>query len=387
MYLTCPNCQTVYTVRAAMLKEGQGEVRCGACHTLFNALDHLSDELPEEVGHEEPSPPEASATPPAAASVDDTLDHALDDTLDDLLDDSPLEPPDPPPADLFAKLEQESFDAEPDSVAGPDSSSDAQPVVAAEPDAALTRDAASEPEPEAPPRADSVAAPEPEPEHEREPGPELETESEREAALGSSPETAPPPERASPSEPTLSPRALSEAEIPAALSADWRSMQHDARAPRRNVGMMFLAVLLLVALAGQYVWFEPRDLVSRFPQAAGVVDHFCRYAGCILPPRSDPTRIQILNRDVRAHPRFEGALLVRATISNAAPWPQPFPRLRFRLYDVNGATIASRIFQPREYLSETPSPDAELAPAQPLQVALELLAPEETAVSFEFSFL
>ena len=54
MYLTCPNCETVYTVRAAMLKEGQGEVRCGACHTLFNALDHLSDELPEQLAREEP---------------------------------------------------------------------------------------------------------------------------------------------------------------------------------------------------------------------------------------------------------------------------------------------------------------------------------------------
>lgn len=151
--------------------------------------------------------------------------------------------------------------------------------------------------------------------------------------------------------------------------------------------MLSLAIVLLLALAAQYMWFEPRDLVARFPQTSTFVDRFCRLAGCIVEPRRDPSRIQMLSRDVRAHPRFEGALLVTATFSNAAPWPQPFPRLRFSLYDVNGETIAARVFEPREYLAGALPPDADLPPAQPLQVALELLAPEEAAVSFEFSFL
>ena len=100
-----------------------------------------------------------------------------------------------------------------------------------------------------------------------------------------------------------------------------------------------------------------------------------------------PDRIRIVSRDVRAHPRYEGALLVTATFSNAAPWPQPFPRMRFSLYDVNGQTIAARVFEPAEYLGGVLPADAPLPPGRPVQVALEMLAPEEAAVSFEFTFL
>lgn len=243
MYLTCPDCKTVYAVRAAMLREGQGEVRCGVCRTVFNGLDYLVDELPED------------ATVQAG-------------------------------------------------VAG------TQPVAA--------------------PRAAGV--------------------------------------------------------VPDVLRGDDERDGSPSPAAR-NTGLWAASLVLLLAIAFQYLWFAPQDLSMRFPQVGGLVARFCHAAGCMQRATRDPDRIRMISRDVRAHPRLEGALLVTATFSNSATWAQPFPALRFSLYDVNGATIAARTFTPSQYLAGVLPADAALPPGQPVQVALELLAPEEAAVSFEFEFL
>ncbi len=246
MYLTCPNCHTVYAARAAMLKEGQGEVRCGVCQSVFNALDYLSDELPAGRAPIRSSPGTA--------------------------------------------------------------------------------------------RAGSAAAP---------------------ARRGRSP----------------------------ARDFDGEALAEPSDAPARELGLWLIALVLLAGLAFQYVWFAPEDLARRFPMLGSSVEAFCLEAGCMLESRRAPERVRMLARDVRAHPRYEGALLVTATFSNSAPWPQPFPRVRLRLYDVNGQTIAERTFRPTEYLQRVLTSDATLASGRPLQIALEMLAPEEAAVSFEFDFL
>ena len=242
MYLTCPGCETVYVVRAAMLRDGQGEVRCGTCRTVFNGLDYLVDELPENA----PEPTD-SAAPDRPASVGDTLPDVLHD--------------------------------------------------------------------------------------------------------------------------------------------DASAQQPDASPTARHTGLWIAAAVLLLAVAFQYLWFAPRDLAKRFPQVRNVVEQFCLEVGCLARASRAPQRIRMISRDVRAHPRYEGALLVTATFSNTATWAQPFPALRFSLYDVNGQTIAARTFSPAQYLAGVLPADATLPPGQPVQVALEMLAPEEAAVSYEFTFL
>jgi predicted Zn finger-like uncharacterized protein len=250
VYLTCPQCSTVYAVRAAMLKEGQGEVRCGACNSVFNALDCLTDDLP--AGREPARDARADAAPPA---------------------------------------------------------------------------------------------------------------------------------------PPVHPGAISDDPIPAGIRADLASLDDEISPATRNLGLWLAALLMLLGLAAQYLWFAPEDLGARFPMLRATVQEFCLKAGCMIAKRRAPEQIRILSRDVRAHPRYEGALLVTATFSSSAPWPQPFPVLRFSLYDVNGQTIAARSFRPAQYLQGVLPADAVLPPGQPVQVALEMLAPEEAAVSFEFGFL
>lgn len=256
-----------------MLRDGQGEVRCGTCRLIFNALDCLSDELPTA--------------------------RALGGTADD----------------VAVQLEaQEGSD--PGGSAAYGSAADA---------------------------LDDAPA----------------------ASLGG-----------------IQPTSLGQA-----LLEDLQHLHATNPPVARHTGLWISAVLGLLTLAFQYLWFAPEDLSRRFPLVASQVESFCMSAGCMTRDERQPEFIRVISRDVRAHPRYEGALLVTATFSNTATWAQPFPGLRFSLYDVNGRTIAARTFSPRQYLGGVLPADAPLPPGQPVQVALEMLAPEEAAVSFEFTFL
>lgn len=64
MQTRCPHCQTRFRVTTEQLKLRQGQVRCGACHAVFDALDSLSDESLAGVV----PPPEPQATVPCPES-------------------------------------------------------------------------------------------------------------------------------------------------------------------------------------------------------------------------------------------------------------------------------------------------------------------------------
>jgi predicted Zn finger-like uncharacterized protein len=88
MYTRCPNCSTIFRVTAAQLRLALGEVNCGSCQTNFNALNALSDELPEltdvvalePVGDPSPDPDQEAQTGTeatgehAAPSAEDATD-------------------------------------------------------------------------------------------------------------------------------------------------------------------------------------------------------------------------------------------------------------------------------------------------------------------------
>jgi len=48
MYAQCPECLTVFSLNTETLAQARGEVVCGHCDTVFDALASLSDQLPPE---------------------------------------------------------------------------------------------------------------------------------------------------------------------------------------------------------------------------------------------------------------------------------------------------------------------------------------------------
>lgn len=176
-------------------------------------------------------------------------------------------------------------------------------------------------------------------------------------------------------------------DVPEVIKEDLARAEAERRGRWKTMALGAASLVLLAMLGVQYAWFKPAGVLAGYPQVRPWLEEFCAYTGCRLPDRREPSKIQMLARDVRVHPGYEGALLVSATLVNAAAHAQPYPRLQFSVFNVNGQTIASRIFEPEEYLSQDLDPKGYMSPGKPLQIAIELIAPEEAAISYEFRFL
>ena len=91
MYTQCPDCSTAFRVTADVLKQAAGKVRCGGCGNAFNALEYLSEQMPEQPAAKEaeerlpelrPEPPQSEERVPKAISAEQSA--ALLKTLDEL---------------------------------------------------------------------------------------------------------------------------------------------------------------------------------------------------------------------------------------------------------------------------------------------------------------
>ncbi len=114
-----------------------------------------------------------------------------------------------------------------------------------------------------------------------------------------------------------------------------------------------------------------------------LVATLCGAFGCSVPPWREPAAFAVLARDVRPHPSTPGALRVTATFRNDARWPQPWPRLRLTLSDVDGHPVATRDFGPRDYLGAAPA-QPELRSGQSASIAMDITEPVRRSVAFDF---
>ena len=119
----------------------------------------------------------------------------------------------------------------------------------------------------------------------------------------------------------------------------------------RRVGVAWLAsaaALGVIALAAQglWLWFEHG---ARTPALRPVYVAGCAILGCELPPLRSLAAWSASAVEVRWHPRGPG-LVVSATITNHAEYPQPLPTLLARFTDIDGGLVAEQPFAPPTYL-------------------------------------
>lgn len=158
------------------------------------------------------------------------------------------------------------------------------------------------------------------------------------------------------------------------------------RRPLRIALMLLGSLLLLIALAAQYVYFN-LDEVARNPALRPWLEMVCKPAGCTLPAQSDLSRIVSANLVVRSHPHERNALVIDVIIKNTAPFEQPFPVVQLTFEDINNNPLASRRFLPTEYIHDT-SVDIQRMPANtPVHLTLEIVDPGKNAVNYQLAFL
>ncbi len=153
---------------------------------------------------------------------------------------------------------------------------------------------------------------------------------------------------------------------------------HDWKA---SLALHGTAAALLLLLAGQYIFFNFTQL-ARNETTRPWLEAVCVVARCTLPPAETWRYIKISNLVVRKHPQVADALAIDAIILNTSRDPLPFPRLEMYFSKDDTLPLASRRFEPAEYLSGEMAGQTMIPPGRPVHIALEIVHPGPEAVNW-----
>lgn len=423
MYSQCPDCQTRFRVTAAMLRAAHGTVRCGRCGSAFDALERLSDTIPPATPELRPFPievaPDVVSVPEPAANAEyhfsaEDLERVFVDAGDwrdstqaagadqkDALEPAGAgaEPPivvvdegvgmeditlegeririEVPPEEGRREIDLESTDEleilrhVPDSAYPADEDEDEVEREIA----ALAQRLSEEPVPSAefPETAglETAAA----------------TVSAEPAAVSKINDLAAPAEVAVASPPAES--AAMQAAEPLPLAAQrWRRPAEESEPEEAATGSAWgtlawtLGSLVLAAvLAVQVIHHFRQDLV-RHPQIGPPLRAAYERLGFALLPNWNLAAFELRQWGNEADAAAQGRMVVRASLTNRAAFAQPHPILRLELEDRFGATVATRDFEPADYLKNPSQATRLIAPGSSSEAELLLADPGAEAVGY-----
>ena len=153
----------------------------------------------------------------------------------------------------------------------------------------------------------------------------------------------------------------------------------------KNAGLLAASVLLVLALAGQYAWFNLDNLVRdrRLTTVTGVL---CRLSECPDTQAIDLSTLVTEELVVRTHPSETEALQVDFIFRNDRNREQLFPLVELNFTDMAGDVVANRVFSSEQYLP----PEMQLFTHMPahssIQVSLELVDPGTEATGYSLVF-
>jgi len=397
MYSQCPDCETRFRVTAEMLRAARGTVRCGRCGSAFDALERLSDTIPaaspriRSAQHltGEPEPAISTEFHFSAEDLERVFVEARDwrETLPApqlRLVPEPTSVSDEPPVvvdentgveDITLEGERIRIDVPPDELAVEIDldSTDELEILRHVPDSAYPED-----EEEVERALEALAQPSGEtPPPSVEPVPERAAESP--AALAAESTTSPAEAKEAPAE----------AAEPLSLAAQrWRRPVVDdepepveGRSVWGALAWSLAAFALAVVLAGQVIHHFRQDLV-RHPQLGPPLRAAYERLGLDLLPNWDLAAFELRQWGSAADAAAPGRMVVRASLTNRAGFAQPHPILRLELEDRFGATVATRDFEPSDYLKNPSQATRLIAPGASSEAELLLADPGAEAVGY-----
>ncbi len=444
MYTQCTQCQTVFRLSAEVLRAAAGEVRCGRCGEIFNALRNLAEE-PGGFSHDESPLDEEARAESILQSNDDSPttagmeveESAADSNLEEFThqDQSAAADPDPAREAVPGRARAEATGreatregAQPDpslEFTLPPGELDKIFVPLEPPPAAATLRARAQAQAAAQRAVPAeVSAPtvvtlevqplrKPAAEGRDDPGAELQASphapahaSSADSGAGLAPASA--ADEISESGPyaRLSPALIDAARAPHRAPAEIIPDPIDS-APTESTSDAFhtieeispeslepfevvhephrgvwlaAAVVLSLTLFVQWIHAHRIGLADR-PGLGNVVRLGYAIFGAPIPLRTNLAAFDLRQWGVTGDVKANGTLRMRASLANTAQQPQPYPLLRLVLADRFGTRIGVRDFTPAEYLPAPPL--RPLEPGERVDVAIEILDPGKNAEGFE----
>ncbi|HSY96385.1 MAG TPA: zinc-ribbon and DUF3426 domain-containing protein [Steroidobacteraceae bacterium] len=393
MYTQCSKCETVFSLSADVLRTAGGQVRCGKCGEVFNALARLAEDSsaftagessleletradsileslgPAQGAQEAAKDGEDFARPGVEIARIEIMDWPEDDSEPPSDDDRSLEFTLPPGELDRIFVESKKAAARmppltpPGSPASPASPTPpAAPAAPTAPTPPIARTAPTQPsqpsQPSQPetaplsqplveiPHPESVLVDVPRPARNRVSGFEVPEDVRREMLAGFEQHILP----------SLEPGGGALREV-----------------PRRSLIVWLSAAIAAALLLGAQIVHQNRDWM--------VVRALYGAMGSPLPAPSNLSAYQLRQWGVTGDPDANGTLRLRASILNGSAQLQPYPLLRVTLADRFGKSIGQRDFEPSEYMGK---PTARLlAPGERADATLEILDPGKNAEGFE----
>lgn len=365
MLSRCPACATVFRVDTVQLRAREGRVRCGRCHTVFDAVDAMVD-VPLPKSGDTPAPSAADLAPPSAATdienaapvADEpehshaTLTFAAEPDIELLADDpaavtterldldvgSADAPPSPQPGDSMEALVERTTDY------WQTRADDTAPAEAAE--AAAENEAPVDDHPGA--TAAGEAAPEPDPDVTQ---PldivELEAAPAPDDDIVAAPAT-------SARDPLLDPPPALEPVRDPAVQRIRRELYGEDQTPRRGAlkTTLWSAGILLLSLlaAAQLAYLFRTELVIAQPALKPLFEQVCARFGCTLPAPRRADLISIESSELNPDGERAPLLRLNALLRNGATHAQDWPHLELSLTDTSDRPIVRRVLAPADYL-------------------------------------
>ena len=411
VFTQCSKCETVFKLSAEVLRAAGGQVRCGKCGEVFNALAHLAEdpsvftagetsfdlETRADSILESPAPPSPRS---ATADSDEFASPGVEIARLQILDwnDSEVSEPPAPPGNEADELGETSLEftlppgeldrifVETKKGTRPrvPSSAPSTPSVPSVPSVPSAPVAAPVPVP-APAAIIDLAEPE-----------------EIEVFNAAAPEPAA-VEVTAPEVPAPAPSGfevpedvrremLSEVEPPDERIAELerpgrpvrrRSSPFDTTPPetdRLSTPWLIAAAAAGALLAMQVIHQNREWLAAHSPLGGSLRTLYSKIGSPVTPP-ANLSAYQLRQWGVTGDPAGAGTLRVRASILNTAAQLEPYPLLRVTLANRFGASIGTRDFEPSEYLGK---PTAKLlAPGERADATLDILDPGKSAEGFE----
>jgi predicted Zn finger-like uncharacterized protein len=396
VFTQCSKCETVFRLSAEVLRAAGGQVRCGKCGEIFNALAHLAEDASAFTAGESsfdlesradsilesPAPPSPRRAPPSA---DEFAPPGVEIARLQILDwnengapDGPsipiedLETAQPgetsleftlPPGELdriFVETKRGNRARNPPGPA-PESAEPEEIEVfnAADPNSALAIAAIANP------AASAAQSPAPAPAPS---GFEVSEEVRLEMLEGleSSADAEPIVEMEQPT------RAVMRRTSP------FDSVPQESA--RSFIPWLATAIAAAVLLIAQVVHQNREWLAAHAPLGGSLRALYSKMGTPVSPP-ANLSAYQLRQWGVTGDPAGDGTLRVRASILNTAAQLEPYPLLRVTLANRFGGSIGTRDFEPSEYLGQ---PTAKLlAPGERADATLDILDPGKSAEGFE----
>lgn len=402
----CPKCGTSFRVTESQLSAAKGAVRCGACLHVFNAIKHSKGPAPVEAAASSAPDPATPPQKPVTEISSNAAEPENDEPEERFGDDSSIEEEEDNVIGLQS-TQPESKDVEVDfefdeSFLGLQAGQALSDPFEEEED---TNDTRSDDEED---WANALLS------------------DEEEVSIEVEPITAPvaPPPSTTPSKKRKKPESefnleLIDEDVPPAEESTSRkkkkgffskkSEQNDESTPRhpvppiedeplslshhfdgksKKLGFIwfFVALILVGALGGQYVFYNFYEL-SKTPKYRPYMEWVCAIAGCNLPSKVAVHEIKTTTTPrVRKHPTRDDALVVDILMINKAAFQQPFPQIEILFSDHQQKPVASRRFMPAEYLKGELAGITMMPIEKEIHVRFEILDPGPKAINYKVTF-